>query len=116
MTAYVGPGREPRFVDTAATTNHQGKVEWPEYAEAIRSEERERCVLELLATRTRERFEDAFLEPPLRSTRHEHGFGTLYTAAYEPAARPRPLPLARTDAGSSRSSASSPAPATVTLS
>ena len=48
ITAYVGPGREPRFVDTPATTNHQGEVEWPEYAEAIRSEERERCVLELL--------------------------------------------------------------------
>ena len=84
VTAYVGPGREPRFVDTAATTNHQGEVEWPEYAEAIRSEERERRVLELLAE-DRERFEDAFLEPPLRSSDHEHGFGTLYTAAYEPA-------------------------------
>jgi predicted choloylglycine hydrolase len=85
LTAYVGPGREPRFVDVAATTNHQGEVEWPEYAEAIRSEEREQCVLELLSA-DRERFEDAFLEPPLHSTAHERGFGTIYTAAYEPAA------------------------------
>jgi predicted choloylglycine hydrolase len=84
VTAYVGPGREPRFVDVAATTNHQGQVEWPEYAEAIRSEERERCVIELL-DEDRERFEAAFLEPPLHSTAHERGFGTLYTAAYEPA-------------------------------
>jgi predicted choloylglycine hydrolase len=84
VTVYVGPGREPRFVDTAATTNHQGKVEWPEYAAAIRSEERESCVLELL-DEDRQRFEDAFLEPPLHSTAHERGFGTLYTAAYEPA-------------------------------
>jgi predicted choloylglycine hydrolase len=83
VTAYVGPGREPRFVDLAATTNHQGVVEWPEYAEAIRSEEREQRVLELLQE-DRTRFEDAFLEPPLHSTAHERGFGTLYTAAYEP--------------------------------
>jgi predicted choloylglycine hydrolase len=83
VTAYVGPGREPRFVDMAATTNHQGKVEWPEYAEAIRSVEREQCVLELL-DEERGRFEDAFIEPPLHSTAHERGFGTLYTAAYEP--------------------------------
>jgi hypothetical protein len=34
----------------------------------------------------RERFVDAFLEPPLHSTAHERGFGTIYTAAYEPAA------------------------------
>ena len=84
VTAYVGPGRPVRFVDTPATTNHQGVVEWPEYAEAIRSVEREQCVLELL-DEDRERFEDAFLEPPLHSTAHERGFGTLYTAAYEPA-------------------------------
>jgi predicted choloylglycine hydrolase len=88
VTAYVGPGREPRFVDVAATTNHQGEVEWPEYAAAIRSEERERCVLDLLGDDAvdRERFETAFLEPPLHSTAHERGFGTIYTAAYEPAA------------------------------
>jgi predicted choloylglycine hydrolase len=86
VTAYVGPGRPARFVDLAATTNHQGEVEWPEYAEAIRSEEREQCVLELLGDPEldRERFEASFLEPPLHSTAHERGFGTIYTAAYEP--------------------------------
>ena len=80
------PGRPARFVDLAATTNHQGEVEWPEYAAAIRSEEREQCVLDLLGDPEldRERFEDAFLEPPLHSTAHERGFGTIYTAAYEP--------------------------------
>jgi predicted choloylglycine hydrolase len=87
LTAYVGPGRPPSFHDLAATTNHQGKVEWPEYAAAIRSEEREQCVLGLLADpeMTRERFIAAFLEPPLRSTQYAAGFGTLYTAAYYPA-------------------------------
>ena len=49
LTAYVGPGRAPEFHAVAATTNHQGSVEWPEYARAIRTVERERCVLDLLA-------------------------------------------------------------------
>jgi predicted choloylglycine hydrolase len=88
VTAYVGPGREPEFHPIAATTNHQGKVEWPEYARAIRSEERERCVLDLLEDpeTDRERFIAAFLEPPLRNIEYAQGFGTLYTAAYHPAA------------------------------
>ena len=62
-------------------------MEWPEYAAAIRSQEREQCVLGLLADAdmTRERFIKAFLEPPLRSTQYAAGFGTLYTAAYHPA-------------------------------
>jgi predicted choloylglycine hydrolase len=87
LTAYVGPGRPAEFRELAATTNHQDKVEWPEYAQAIRTVERERCVLELLddAGMSRERFVESFLEPPLRNTSYAQGFGTLYTAAYFPA-------------------------------
>jgi predicted choloylglycine hydrolase len=86
LTAYVGPGRPVEFPDVPATTNHQGTVDWPEYARAIRSEERERCVLALLADSDldRERFIAAFLEPPLHSRQYAEGFGTLYTAAYHP--------------------------------
>ena len=86
LTAYVGPARAPEFHELAATTNHQGKVEWPEYARAIRTVEREQCVLELLGDRelSREDFVGAFLEPPLRNTEYEQGFGTTYTAAYYP--------------------------------
>ena len=88
LTAYVGPGRPPQFHALAATTNHQGEIDWPEYAAAIRSEERERCVLDLLGDEAvdRERFVASFLEPPLRNTEYDKGFGTLYTAAYEPRA------------------------------
>jgi predicted choloylglycine hydrolase len=84
VTAYVGPGRPAEFVATAGTTNHQGKVEWPEYAEAIRTVERERCVLELLddPEMTLERFVESFLDPPLHNTGYAQGFGTIYTAAY----------------------------------
>jgi predicted choloylglycine hydrolase len=86
VTAYVGPGRPPEFHAVAGTTNHQGKVDWPEYARAIRSVERERCVLDLLGDPDidRERFVAAFLEPPLHSTQYTSGFGTIYTAAYFP--------------------------------
>jgi predicted choloylglycine hydrolase len=86
LTAYVGPDRPAEFVGTAATTNHQGKVDWPEYAAAIRTVEREQCVLDLLGDRgmTRERFVESFLEPPLHNTSYAQGFGTLYTAAYYP--------------------------------
>jgi predicted choloylglycine hydrolase len=87
LTAYVGPGRPPQMHEVAATTNHQGEVEWPQYAREIRSEERERCVLGLLAEDgiSRERFVEAFLEPPLHNTSYEQGFGTIYTAVYHPA-------------------------------
>jgi len=86
VTAYVGPGRPAEFHSLAATTNHQGKVEWPEYAAAIRTVERERCVLALLddGAMTRERFVESFLEPPLHNTAYAQGFGTIYTAAYFP--------------------------------
>jgi predicted choloylglycine hydrolase len=87
LTAYVGPARTPEFHSLAATTNHQGKVEWPEYAQAIRTVERERCVLDLLdrSDMTRDRLIESFLEPPLRNTNYAQGFGTIYTAAYFPA-------------------------------
>ena len=96
LTAFVGPGREAEFRAVAATTNHQGRVEWPEYARAIRTVEREERVLALLADpgMTRERFVAAFLEEPLRNTAYAQGFGTLYTAAYYPDERPRGVPLA----------------------
>jgi predicted choloylglycine hydrolase len=87
LTAFVGPGRAAEFHAIAATTNHQGKVEWPEYAQAIRSVERERRLVELLGddAMTRERFVESFLEPPLHNTAYAQGFGTLYTGAYFPA-------------------------------
>jgi predicted choloylglycine hydrolase len=88
VTAYVGPGRPAQFVDTPATTNHQGRVEWTEYAQAVHTVEREQRMVELLNDPAvdREGFVGAFLEPPLYSTDHARGFGTIYTAVYEPAA------------------------------
>ena len=66
---------------------HQERDEWPEYARAVRSFEREGCVLRLLedAETTPEGFVEAFLKPPLYKGDNSNGFATLYTAAYFPA-------------------------------
>jgi predicted choloylglycine hydrolase len=86
LTAYLAPDRAARFTSTPATTNHQGTIDWPEYAQAVRTVEREQHLLGLLGNDrvTRTRFADAFLEPPLYNTGHAAGMGTLYTAAYFP--------------------------------
>jgi predicted choloylglycine hydrolase len=86
VTAHVAPDRPLWIGEALVATNHQHTVEWPEHAEAVRSEERERCMLDLLEAGTAEPdFVAAFLEPPLHSTDYADGFGTLYTAVYRPA-------------------------------
>jgi predicted choloylglycine hydrolase len=87
LTAYLAPDRRPRFASTPATTNHQGTIDWPEYAHAVRTVEREKHLLALLANDqvTPARFADAFLQPPLYNNGYTSGMGTLYTAAYFPA-------------------------------
>ena len=83
VTAHVAPDRPLSVGSSVVATNHQHAVEWPEHAEAVRSEERERHMLDLMAAG--DLAVDRFLEPPLYSTDYDDGFGTLYTAAYNPA-------------------------------
>ncbi len=85
LTAYLSPDREPIFRGFPAATNHQGIVEWPEQARATRTIEREQTIVELLDDPSTDvaGFVDAFLRAPLFSTSYAHGFGTLYTAAYD---------------------------------
>ena len=87
VTACLSPDREPAFSDVPAATNHQRKDDWPDYARATRTFERERYVLELLDApkMTRDAPRRGLLEPPLYSTAFSTGFGTIYTAAYYPA-------------------------------
>jgi predicted choloylglycine hydrolase len=87
LTVCLSPDREPQFKHVPAATNHQREDDWPEYARAVRTLEREQYVLELLEQPevSRDRFVSAFLEPPLHSTAHSTGMGTIYTAAYYPA-------------------------------
>ncbi|MGZ4459787.1 MAG: C45 family autoproteolytic acyltransferase/hydrolase [Nocardioidaceae bacterium] len=89
VTAFVSPGNEPEYADSAVATNHRGRVpERPEHARALRSVERQDRLLELLAEPTRPTaLAAAFLRPPLHNQRYAQGFGTLYTAAYRPRAQ-----------------------------
>jgi len=77
-TVYLNPDREPVVTPGIVATNHQAEVEWHQHARATASVERERFLRreELIAT---------FLRPPLYSLAFERGYGTLYTAVYEPA-------------------------------
>ncbi len=86
INAHVYPGRETLFANSAAATNHQSEVEWARHAEVTDSVGREQYLREQLDSPTlnRGRFADQFLESPLYNTRWAEGFGTLYTAVYDP--------------------------------
>lgn len=89
VTAYLTPGREPRFLHCPVSTNHQDRIEWRAYARMSASIER-RTFLERQLARTQETqadFISRFLHPPIYRTRYDRAFGTLYTAVYRPAER-----------------------------
>lgn len=89
VTVYMGPDRKAVVTHAAVATNHQERVEWSGHARFTATVERERYLLQRL-TLHREparRFVEAFLKPPLYSTAFGEGFGTLYTAVYQPMAR-----------------------------
>ena len=83
LNVHVAPDRPAYNVESLVATNHQREVEWTRHAEVTQSLERERFLTENL-DRSREAFVSSFLRPPLYSTRFDIGFGTLYTAVYDP--------------------------------
>jgi predicted choloylglycine hydrolase len=87
-TVFVSPDRSAAITDAAAATNHQHEVEWTDHARATASVEREEFLLERLLRNpeSEQKFVAAFQRPPLYSLNFDGGFGTLYTAAYRPAA------------------------------
>ncbi len=87
-TVYLGPDRKADVTRAVVATNHQERVEWATHAAATASVERERFLLNALARGrpTRDEFVGAFLRPPVYSLAFDRGFGTLYTAVYEPTA------------------------------
>ena len=85
-TVYLAPDRPAQVTSLAVTTNHQGTVEWPPYAAAIRTVERYERLTELVSAGTDvPGVVAACLRPPLYATGFGAGFGTLYTAEYRPA-------------------------------
>jgi len=89
FTAYLAPDRQPHFDDARVATNHQREVEWEHHATAVRTEERHEFLTERVhdGAETRQRFVDRFLEDPVYSHSYHKGFGTLYTAVYDPVAK-----------------------------
>lgn len=89
VTAYLAPDRPAVLTHAAVATNHQERVEWDGHARFTATVERERYLLQRLTLHRepKEKFISAFLRPPLYSTAFSHGFGTLYTAVYEPRSR-----------------------------
>lgn len=87
-TVFVSPDRPATITDAAVATNHQHEVEWSDHARATASVEREAYLLERLMRHpeSEQKFIAAFQRPPLYSLSFDRGFGTLYTAAYRPAA------------------------------
>ena len=88
VTVWLAPDRVALVTHAPVATNHQERVEWAHHARVTATVERERFLLQRLTLHpeTEERFIAAFLRPPLYSTAFASGFGTLYTAAWRPAA------------------------------
>ncbi|MGA8206205.1 MAG: C45 family peptidase [Woeseiaceae bacterium] len=86
VTVMIAPGAKAVVTNAPVATNHQQSVAWHSHARATASVERERFLLRRLTLHPEpaDRFVAEFLRPPLYSTAFEHGFGTLYTAAYWP--------------------------------
>ncbi len=87
-TVLVRPGASPEVFDLPAVTNHRGTSPLdPVHANRFRSLERQRALFGILdAEPDPDHIVHAFLRPPLYNTEFGRGFGTLYTAAYRPAA------------------------------
>ena len=87
-TVFVAPGQPAVVSRLDATTNHRlDQVEHPAHAARFNSVGRLARLDHLRADdASGEQLVAAMLQPPLRNDQFEIGFGTLYTAKYEPAA------------------------------
>lgn len=87
-TVFVAPEQPAIISQLEATTNHRlNQVEYPATAARFNSVGRLTRLDQLRSNRASgEHLVAAMLQPPLRNNEFEIGFGTLYTANYEPAA------------------------------
>ena len=86
-TVFVAPGQPAEVSELHATTNHRlDQVEHPSHAARFNSVGRLSRLDELLTgAPSSRRMVAAMLAPPIRNDQFEVGFGTLYTAEYQPA-------------------------------
>jgi predicted choloylglycine hydrolase len=85
-TIRVAPNEKAVITNSAFTTNHQKKVDWPENARFNKTVERSLFLSHLLEedNLSAEDLVAAFLRKPLYNDLFKEGFGTLFTAAYQP--------------------------------
>ena len=89
ITAYLHPEEAPVFLHDPVSTNHQEEIEWEEYAELSNTLARKTFVHDKLEDHDEglQGLVRSFLSPPLYSMEYSRGFGTLYTAVYDPLRR-----------------------------
>ncbi|MEO8732697.1 MAG: C45 family peptidase, partial [Flavobacteriales bacterium] len=82
---YLNPDRPAVVKDEPVCTNHQGQVEWDEYAAFTQTLQRHDYIEELLRDENVDRAQllKRFLKPPLYHQQYLRGFGTLYSVAYD---------------------------------
>lgn len=83
---YLCPGREAIFNNDPVSTNHQGSIDWLEYAEFSRTIERYNFLKNSLShpELSSEQFIHSFFKKPIFNINFKNQFGTLYTALYRP--------------------------------
>jgi predicted choloylglycine hydrolase len=84
-TVFLSPDRSADVTPWAVGTNHQQKVEWPDYARISKTVERKEFLDQcwLNEDDSKESLIQKFLQPPLYNTDYKKRFGTLYTASYD---------------------------------
>jgi len=86
-TLHLHPGGGADVLGRRFATNHQGRIHWPAQARFSATIERARHLERRIHATAAPRLDVGdFLEAPLYRTGYRAGFGTLYTAALDPAA------------------------------
>lgn len=85
-TVMLAPDKKPLVTNDHFATNHQVEVDWSENAQFNQTIKRYNFIKNYLKSKNirSEELAKAFLYPPLYNTKFTEGFGTLYTAVYQP--------------------------------
>lgn len=84
-TVFITPDRPAEATRRRTTTNLQHRIEWAAHARATHAAERlERLDQAVARAKHMQDITTALLRPPLFQTSYKHGYGTLYTAVYQP--------------------------------
>lgn len=87
-TVFVGPDIATYVTRRRAISNFQHQVDWPQHAQATCAVERLAAMQQLVERPgTLSQATAALLRPPLFQTSYRRGYGTLYSAVYQPVDR-----------------------------